>query len=212
MKDLGDCFSSLAALLGAAGAVLASITALVREIRKSKESKVPLSGTPKVSLIRTPAFGIGILLVLLSVVFFAVGLGTRALSPINVRLTKAAWDKFNSGRYTEAITIAGECIDTFEGQALQEQREFTASGSPTPPVGPVSNDEYNEITSRGVLNDVATCYFIKGRALEELNRISEAKEAYMGAQQFPDARTWDPAIPGFWSPAQTASSRLATLP
>jgi hypothetical protein len=126
-------------------------------------------------------------------------------------LTTCAWNLLNEGRYEETIIVAKECIDTFEGQALREQQEFTASGSPTPPIGAVSEEEKNKILPRGALNDVATCYFIKGQALEKSNRISEAKEAYRGAQQFPDARTWDPAG-FFWSPAQAASDRLARLP
>lgn len=131
---------------------------------------------------------------------------------LNANLTTCAWEFFNKMMYEEAIAVAKECIDTFEAQALREQQEFTASGSTTPPVGTTSESEKNEIMSRGVLNDVATCYFVKGRALENLDRISEAKVTYIGAQQFPDARTWDENMPGFWSTAQAASERFARLP
>jgi hypothetical protein len=146
--------------------------------------------------------------------------------PPNAQLTTDAWDAFNKKNYTEAIAKSEECTDTFGAQALREQREFTASGKPAPPVGAVSEDKKNEIFSRGVLNDVATCYFIKGQSLEKLNRITEAKEAYRNALKFPDARTfdpsgctWDPSArrwdpPGcgfFWSPAVAASDRLSKL-
>jgi hypothetical protein len=135
-----------------------------------------------------------------------------AALPKNAQLTTCAWNFFNNGMYLEAIAKAEECIDQFEGQALREQQAFTTSARPTPPIGkPGSEDEKNETLARGVLNDVATCYFIKGQALEQLNQISAAKEAYKGASRFPDARAWDPAG-FFWPPAQAAMDRLAKLP
>lgn len=130
--------------------------------------------------------------------------------PLHSQLTTAAWNAFNKQDFVEAIAKAQECIDGFKPQALREQKEYAAGGSTPPPVGAVSEDEKRKIFSRGGLNDVATCYFIKGKALENLSRIGEAKEAYKSAQQFPDARTWD-AAGFFWSPAQGASDRLAFL-
>jgi hypothetical protein len=133
-------------------------------------------------------------------------------APLSVQLTTAAMNALNIGNYAEATAKSQECIDRFEGQAVRDQQTFTASGSPTPPVGAVADEKRkNEIFARGVLNDVATCYFIKGQALEKLDRISEAKEAYKGSLKFPDSRTWDPAG-YFWSPAQGASDRIAKLP
>jgi hypothetical protein len=132
--------------------------------------------------------------------------------PKNTELTKCAWDFFNAGMYDQSIIAAEECIDQFESQAIQEQQEFTASGKPAPPIGePPDVITRDETLARGPLNDVATCYFIKGWSLEKLDSISEAKEAYMSTQQFPDARAWD--LAGFfWSPAQEASNRFAKLP
>ena len=74
----------------------------------------------------------------------------------------------------------------------------------------VSADEKKAILFRGVLNDVATCYYIKGQAAEGRGFIKEAIEAYTGAQQFPDARTYDPKG-WFWSPAEAATDRIAQL-
>ncbi len=141
-----------------------------------------------------------------------------ALLPLNARLATAAWDEYNNGNYENAITYTQDCIDMFESQALREQQEFTASGKPTPSVGSVGEVEYQEIISRGVLNDVATCYFIKGESLAKLNRLSEAKEAYMSVLRFSAARTLDPIYCQclgcycFWAPAEVAADRLAKLP
>ena len=108
------------------------------------------------------------------------------------------------------MTIATECVDTFEAQAIRDQTAFTDSGSPSPPVGAVSEAQKQAILSRGALNDVATCYYIMGQAAERLGRTDEAIEAYRGAEQFPDARTYDPRG-WFWSPTQAASDRIAGL-
>lgn len=130
--------------------------------------------------------------------------------PLHSQLTTSAWNASKKRDYVEAIAKAQQCIDGFQAQALREQQEYAASGGALPPVGAVSEDEKRKIFSRGGLNDVATCYFIKGEALENLSRVSEAKDAYKAAQQFPAARTWD-AAGFFWSPAQGASDRLAAL-
>ena len=132
------------------------------------------------------------------------------LVSLNEQLTTCGWDKFNSRDFEEAIAIAEECIDTFDAQAHREQEEFTASGKPPPPVGAVGEDVKNAILSRGVLNDVATCYYIKGQATEGLDRINQALLAYRGAERFPDARTYDPRG-WFWSPAEAATDRIARL-
>jgi hypothetical protein len=130
--------------------------------------------------------------------------------PLHSQLMTAAWNAFNKQAYVESIAKAQECIDGFKAQALREQQEYAASGSAPPPVGAVSEDEKRTIFSRGGLNDVATCYFIKGETLEKLSRVNEARDAYKAAQQFPDARTWDPSG-FFWSPAQGASDHLKIL-
>jgi hypothetical protein len=139
--------------------------------------------------------------------------GTQALAaplPLHSQLTTAAWKAYNKQDYVEAIAKAQECIGGFRPQAVREQQEYAAGGNTPLPVGAVDEVEKRKIFSRGGLNDVATCYYIKGQALEKLGRIGEAKDAYKSAQQFPDARTWDAA--GFlWSPAQGAADRLAVL-
>ena len=129
--------------------------------------------------------------------------------PKNEQLTSDAWDALNKLDYATAIQKTEECIDSFELQAIRDQEAL--KDSPMPPVGAVGDEDKAVIQARGVLNDVATCYFIKGQALEKLDRISEAKEAYQGAQQFPYGRTWDP-LGWFWSPADAAADRLAKLP
>lgn len=121
-------------------------------------------------------------------------------------LTETAWDALENGQYETAVENAQTCISLFEGEAVIQQAALTEA----PPLGTVSEEQKQAIFSNWALNDVATCYWIKGQALEKLGRIEEAKESYRKAQEFPYARTWDPKG-WFWSPAEAASKRLAEL-
>lgn len=129
----------------------------------------------------------------------------------NEELTSSAWHAFNAKDYKRAIEIADEVLDDFLLQAERDQRELETSSAPSPPTGkPSSGEEKQRTLERGVLNDVATCYFIKGKASEKLKKIDEAKKAYTGAKALTYARTWDPAG-WFWSPSQAAKDRLTLL-
>lgn len=138
--------------------------------------------------------------------------------PRNARLISCAWDFLDDARYMDAMAVAEECIDAFEGQALRDQQSLSLDGQPAPLTGqPGSKAELNEILKRGVLNDVAACHFVKGQALERLGRLDDAKDAYQKVLKYPHARVWDPAgdpsgLGFFWSPAQAAADRLSVLP
>jgi hypothetical protein len=80
----------------------------------------------------------------------------------------------------------------------------------------VSDAEKNKIFQRGILNDVATAYFIKGRSMEYLFRKggaemtrhkADAERAYRQACEVSHGRTWDPKG-WFWSPCEAARDRL----
>jgi hypothetical protein len=101
---------------------------------------------------------------------------------------------------------------------LREQERLRQTGEPIPRVGVVSDAERKEILARGVLNDVATALWIKGRAAEYLAAVPGpqrdtylrlAKQTYQRCL-FAHARTWDPKG-WFWDPCQNASDRLAKL-
>lgn len=130
-----------------------------------------------------------------------------------------AWDGFNRTDYLEAIRAADRCIDEFGRAAARMQDSLVAAGIPEPPVGAVSDAEKNRIFRRGLLNDVATAYFIKGRSAEYLfraggadaaDRRQEAHRAYGDACALSFGRTWD-ARGWFWSPCEAANDRLAGL-
>lgn len=154
-----------------------------------------------------------ILTTLLPLAFAATILGVRLAYPIslNTKLTNKAWHAYNKGNYESAMDYAEECIDEFKPAADNEQSKLKEQSVPPPPTGEVfDDDERREILRRGPLNDVATCYWIKGRSAEKLGLKEEARNAYKAAQNYPHGRCWDPKG-WFWSPADDAEARLKYL-
>jgi tetratricopeptide (TPR) repeat protein len=131
--------------------------------------------------------------------------------PLNVRLTNAVWKAFNAKDYHRAIKRADECIDEFEPAALREQRDLEEKNTPPFPEGKVDENTKSALLKRGLLNDVATCWFIKGRSLEKVGKKQEAINAFKHAERYSYARTWDPELQGFWSPEKGAKERRLYL-
>lgn len=136
-------------------------------------------------------------------------LNTEVL-PLNVRLTNQAWEAFNKSDYEHAISYAEKCINEFLGGAERKQLQLEKENAALPPTGAVSDQEKETIFALGLLNDVATCLFIKGRSEEALGHKEEAIKAYQAASKYTHARCWDPKG-WFWSPSEASSDRLSVL-
>jgi len=128
---------------------------------------------------------------------------------------KNAWNAFNKENYEQAIKYADKCIDEFGKQAAKIQKNLELKHIPEPPTGKVSSPEKHKIFERGLLNDVATAYWIKGRSAEFLYKKTKnlkykriAEEAYKTVcKKYKYGRPWDPRG-WFWSPCEAASTRL----
>jgi len=153
---------------------------------------------------------LGVLLIAGSCSILGLAAVEKNQQPLNVDLTQAAWQAFNKEDFTEAIAKAEKCITEFRGAAEREQAKLKDAKEPEPPTGAVSEAEKKKIMARGLLNDVATCFYIKGRSLESLGKKEEARQTYQETAKYTYGRCWDPKG-GFWSPAETAQDRLATL-
>ena len=201
--------NSTAGLLGALGTLLVGIAALVGPLGQSfkKKEHQPMKEKTR---IRKLSFLPGILLITAALVMFVTRSLTGQGQPLNVRLTSQAWDGYNKADYEIAIAKADECIEEFRGAADREQTQLEKDRVPLPPKGSVSEQEKKVIFARGLLNDVATCFYVKGRSAEKLGRKEEAKQAYLAASKYTYARTWDPNG-WFWSPAEAASDHLSRL-
>lgn len=172
--------------------------------------------TTKQRLLLPVLIGVSLLAAVFTLISFCAegqdgGASLPAKQPINVRLTGSAWVAFDGSNYAEAIADADECIDRFQGQAdlLQASlvaKHVTLSSGTVADIG-----QRNQIFANGLLNDVATCFFIKGYAEERLQRNDEARKAYEAAKTYPLARAWDKDSDTFWLPSDAAAGRLETL-
>lgn len=150
-----------------------------------------------------------ILLIAIPVCSFSAEKASEGPKALNEVTTAAAWDAFNKDKFDEAIKAADKCIDEFlpTAKRMEEDLEKKKENIPN---GAVSDTEKKKVFANGLLNDVATCLFIKGRSFEKLNKKEDAKSAYRVAKTLRHARAWDTSG-WFWAPADAASDRLAVL-
>jgi len=135
---------------------------------------------------------------------------SQSVARRNEQLTAEAWKALEKKAMREAIAKADKCIESFEASAMKIQKQLEKARARVPK-GEATEDEKKVVHQNGLLNDVATCYFIKGKAHEGLNEKDAAIAAYKTAAKLTYARTWDPAGPWFWSPADAATERLEEL-
>jgi len=193
-----EWLNSAAALITAFGTLLAGMAVLWPNLKKAR------GGRPKTLVLA------GVLLVTFSGIVFAVRWISQKNQPDNVILTTHAWNALNKSDYPKAIAIADECEQRFKGTADREEAALEQNATPLPPVGDVPESERGPIFHRGVLNDMATCFFIKGEAAKKLGKKDDAVAAYTEAARYKYARVFDP-LGFFWSPSEQASDRLRDL-
>ena len=117
----------------------------------------------------------------------------------SVTLTTKAWQALNAKDYDAVAAYTGKCIDTYKDTALEQQGSLKA---------PADKDSANTYWA---LNDVGTCYFIAGKALDDKGDKKGAVAAYKFlVDKLTFAQCWDPGG-WFWAPADAAKKRLAEL-
>jgi len=131
---------------------------------------------------------------------------------------KKAWAALNQSDYALVVEAADDCIDQFSARAFRDEGALEAAKEKQPPTGVVESAfDKKRIFDRGVLNDTAAAYFVRGQAAERLLKKSRnehdkkiAIESYAAAARLRYGRCWDPQG-FFWSPAEAASDRLLAL-
>lgn len=128
------------------------------------------------------------------------------------RCLQLAWSTYNAGQYQATIEHTNVCIQRFSEPARHIQCA-TQEGDWVPPIGaPVDEAEQKRTFELGLLNDVATSYFLRGMSAELLwdrNKAdsslkSMALESYRSVcELYPYGRAWDPQG-WFWSPCQSS--------
>ncbi len=111
-------------------------------------------------------------------------------------LTQQAWKALEKGNYQDVFMITDECEKRFGVRAQKQQAMLTA----VPP--PEKSFTYS------ALNDVATCMFIKGKALRQFKRNEEAKQVFRTIiRDYRFAQCWDPKG-WFWKVAGAAQDEI----
>ena len=115
-------------------------------------------------------------------------------------LTSKAWAGLNAKNYVTAKGYAQKCIDMYKDKAVEMQKALSA---------PATVKE--EVFKSWALNDVGTCYYILGQALEADGKAKEAIVAFKFlVESLSFAQCWD-AKGWFWKPADAARERVKAL-
>jgi hypothetical protein len=114
-------------------------------------------------------------------------------------LTGKAWKAAEANDLEAVKAYTGRCRELYEAQALKMQGELTA---------PAPKEKANQYWA---LNDVGTCIFILGNALEKSGDKKGALENFnFLATKLSFAQCWD-TKGWFWKPADAAKSKISAL-
>ena len=110
-----------------------------------------------------------------------------------------SWFELGKRNFSRVYELTGECIKKFS----QEADNLAKTLNKFPPQA--------KINLYKVMNDVATCYFIKGEALMRQKKIQEAKKVFKeAADKYPFAQSWDPRG-WFWSVKEKSEATIKKL-
>ncbi|NQT28905.1 MAG: tetratricopeptide repeat protein [Candidatus Omnitrophica bacterium] len=110
-----------------------------------------------------------------------------------------AWSHLGKREFSEAHLLVDECIEIYSTQAEDQAKaleDFPTKGE---------EDNFK------IMDDVATCYFIKGEALMREGKTEEAKVAFTKAiDKYPYAQSFDPRG-WYWSIKEKSEITLKKL-
>lgn len=114
----------------------------------------------------------------------------------SVTLMVKGWEMLGEGNYEAAIKYTEKCAELYEEKAREMQESMTSKAAP------------EKVNDYWALNDVGTCYFIRGEALSKLRKYKEALAAYKVVRDdLYYAQAWDPK--GWhWSPSDAAYPKI----
>lgn len=106
-------------------------------------------------------------------------------------LVKTAREVFNKNEdYHLAIRICSRCLSMIEKDASREQLQMTATGIPFPKneLDMIINIDQNKNNKMRLINNAGVCWFLMGRAFEQLKNLRKAIESYGKAEFYTLAR------------------------
>ena len=114
-------------------------------------------------------------------------------------LTTKAWQALGAGKHAEVDGYVAKCIELYEAKALEMQKGLTAAAP---------KETANEYWA---LNDVGTCYYIRGQSKEARGDKEAATADYKTlVEKLSFAQCWD-TKGWFWKPADAAKDKLKSL-
>jgi tetratricopeptide (TPR) repeat protein len=114
-------------------------------------------------------------------------------------LATKAWKALEALDYAAVEAYTTKCIALYEAKALEQQASLTAFAPK------------DAAFTYWALNDVATCYFILGKARAAQGKVQDAQDALNTIiQRLGFAQCWDPKG-WFWKVAEGAKDQLNTL-
>ena len=117
----------------------------------------------------------------------------------SVTLQVKSWDALGEGNYEAVLKYTDKCAELYEEKARAMQASLGAKPAP------------DDVHDYWALNDVGTCYFIRGEALTKMRKYADAMAAYKVVRdELYYAQAWDPKG-WFWSPADAAYPKIAML-
>ena len=114
-------------------------------------------------------------------------------------LTGKALTALGSGQFDKVALFTEKCHELYANEAEKQQAGLTDF---------LPAEKAHDAWA---LNDVGTCCFIQGQALEKQDRKADAAAAYKTlVESYGHAQCWDPKG-WFWRPAEAAAQRLKQL-
>lgn len=116
-------------------------------------------------------------------------------------LTTKAWEALGRGDHKGVELYTKKCIELYEDRARAQQASLTDFVD-------WRKEGKEKVFSHWALNDVATCYFIRGESWMAQSRYDKALEVFeLILEDFPYAQCWDPKG-WFWKVAAGARERI----
>ncbi len=119
----------------------------------------------------------------------------------SLTLTVNSWKALEAGDLEAVVVYTNKCFELYEKTADEQQASLANFAAGT-------NDE---IAKYWALNDVGTCYFIRGSAFQKAAQTEEARKSFQTVlDKYRFAQCWDPKG-WYWKVTDAAVERLAEL-
>jgi|CXWL01.1.fsa_nt_gi beta-glucuronidase len=130
----------------------------------------------------------------------ADSISAETTQPLSKDLVRGAWAFSSQSKWDELSALFDQCIKFYGEKALEQHAQLTNFPS------------RDVIEQYQLMNDVATCYFIKAEGLMHQGKNEEATALFGEAiKKFKWAQAWDPSRGGYWSIAEKSQASMNVM-